>query len=273
MTHQPSTSTHSGHTRPLRRDARANRQNILDAAAQLMAERGLAAPLEDIAARAGVGIATLYRRFPTRSDLIEALFEDRLAAYIADLQTAVAMADGWAALVWYIRRSTARQVANRALSELLEHNLGPRTIRQLRQQVLPLAETLVDHARASGRLRSDFTVSDLALVQQMLVGVGAATAVADEHVWQRYLTLVLDGMITCREGPTPAAQPPLTLEQLKAIGDLRPPGPVGRAYLSQEQPAMAGRGDQARSNRSRVMTLSHEAMKSPTNSSSASAPA
>lgn len=203
--------------RPLRRDAEANRQHLLDAAGRLMAERGLATPLEDIAAAAGVGIGTLYRRFPTRAELIEALFHERLAAYLADLEEAVAMADGWEALTWFLERATERQIADRALAELIEHDLGPGAIRQLRERVLPLAEALVDHARASGRLRPDFTVSDLAMVQHMLAGVGATTCHVSGTAWRRYLTILVDGMVAMRSGPTPAGEPALNIGQLKRL--------------------------------------------------------
>jgi len=206
-------------TRRLRRDARANRQRILEAAGHLMAEHGLTIPLEDIAADAGVGIGTLYRRFPHRDDLVEALFEDRLAAYVADLETAVAMPDGWDALVWCVGRSATRQLADRALSELIEHSLGPGPIRQLREQVLPLVERLVDHARASGRLRPDFTVSDLVLVQRMLVSVGTTTAPESDTAWRRYLTILLDGMVTRRSEPTAMTDAALTVGQLKKLRD------------------------------------------------------
>lgn len=209
----------------LRRDARENRQRILEAAGRLMAEHGLATPLEDIAMSAGVGIGTLYRRFPTRTDLVEALFEDRLAAYVADLERAVAMADGWEALVWYLDRATARQVADRALAELIEHSPGPGSIQQLRERVLPSAEALVEHARASGRARSDLTVSDLALIQHMLAELGTATSVVSSTAWRRYLVIILDGLVGSRTQPTPPEQPALTIDQLQALREAQPPSP------------------------------------------------
>ncbi|HET9078190.1 MAG TPA: helix-turn-helix domain-containing protein [Acidimicrobiales bacterium] len=204
-------------TRRLRRDAEANRQQILEAAGRLMAERGLATPLEDIAAAAGVGIATLYRRFPSREELVEALFEDRLAAYLADLETAAAMPDGWQALTWYLRSASARQVADRALKELLEHDPGHGTVSRLLERLWPLAETLVERARATGRLRRDFTVVDLVFVQQMLASIGTATLPLNATAWERYLTIVVDGMVTSRRDATPPGQPALTVAQLEAL--------------------------------------------------------
>lgn len=226
--------------RPLRRDAQANRRQILEAAGRLMAERGLNTPLEDIAAAAGVGIATLYRRFPNREELVEALFQDRLTAYITDLETAVAMADGWEALAWFLDRATSRQIADRALSELLEHGPSEGTIRRLLEQIWPLAEVLIDHAKASGRLRTDFSVSDLALLQHMLVAVGSATTCGGPSAaaqagpagrrpdgsptgpWQRYLTILLDGLVTSRRETTPLTQAALTIDQLQELHSPKP---------------------------------------------------
>lgn len=203
--------------RPLRRDAEANRRQILEAAGRLMAARGLGTPLEDIAAEAGVGIATLYRRFPTREDLVTALFEERLAAYVAELEAAVSMPDGWEALVWHLETTAARQIADRGLSELVEHDPGQAVISAIRERIWPLAETLVARAKAGGRLRSDFTVSDLAFVQQMLVTVGASTSRLSGTAWRRYLTVLIDGLVSSRDRPTPAPEPALAIDQLEAL--------------------------------------------------------
>lgn len=203
--------------RRLRRDAEANRQQILEAAGRLMAERGLSTPLEDIAAAAGVGIATLYRRFPNRDDLVQALFEDRLAAYLADLQAAVTMPDGWEAFHWFLRRASSRQIADRALKELLEQNPGHGAVSDLLERMWPLAGTLVKRAQATGRLRADFAVTDLVFVQQMLVSIGAATAPAGAATWERYLTFVIDGLVSCRDEPTAANRPALTVGDVEAL--------------------------------------------------------
>ena len=200
----------------LRRDAEENRRHILAAAGRLMAERGLATPLGDIAAAAGVGIGTLYRRFPAREDLVEALFEERLAAYLADLEEALAIPDGWDAFVWYLRRSTAREVADRALSELLDLELPAGAVRRLKERVIPLGEALLERAKAGGRLRDDLTISDVVLVKHMLGNVGALLARVDGTAWERYLDITLDGLVASREQPSRPSRPALALEQLKA---------------------------------------------------------
>jgi len=200
----------------LRRDAEENRQQILAAAGRLMAERGLATPLGDIAAAAGVGIGTLYRRFPARDDLVEALFEDRLAAYLADLEEALSIPDGWNAFVWYLRHSTAREVADRALSELLDLELPPGAVRRLKERVIPLGEALLERAKASGRLRPDITITDIVLIKHMLGSVGTLLGGVDDTAWERYLDIAIDGLVASREGPSRPSRPALALEELKA---------------------------------------------------------
>lgn len=206
----------SGTAHRLRRDAEENRRHILAAAGRLMAERGLATPLGDIAAAAGVGIGTLYRRFPARADLVEALFEERLAAYLADLEEALDIPDGWDAFVWYLRRSTTREVADRALTELLDVELPAGAVRQLKERVIPLGEELLERAKAGGRLRSDITISDVVVLKHALCSIGTLLARADGPAWERYLDMVLDGLVSAREGPSEPSRPAPALEELKA---------------------------------------------------------
>jgi AcrR family transcriptional regulator len=94
-------------TRPLRRDAERNRQRILAAAGELFAERGLSVTLDDIARHAGVGVGTVYRRFPDKNELIDALFEDRLKALCAAAEAALASDDPWDGLVLFLERGVA----------------------------------------------------------------------------------------------------------------------------------------------------------------------
>ena len=105
--------------KPLRVDAERNRGRIVDAAQTAFAERGLDVPLEDVAGRAGVGIATLYRRFPTRDALIGACFERRVAEYARAAEEALDDPDPWAGFCGYVERICAMQANDRGLKDVL----------------------------------------------------------------------------------------------------------------------------------------------------------
>jgi AcrR family transcriptional regulator len=103
--------------RPLRADAERNREAILGAARQVFAEQGLEAPLEVIALRAGVGIATLYRRFPRRDQLVAAAFIDKVGQYAQAAEQGLAVSDPWAGFTAFVERICDLQAADRGLRE------------------------------------------------------------------------------------------------------------------------------------------------------------
>ncbi len=105
--------------RPLRKDAERNRVRILAAARELFAEQGLTVTLDDIARHAGVGVGTVYRRFPDKEQLIDALFEDRLGEIVAVATESAEIDDPWLALVHFLERALELQADDRALKELL----------------------------------------------------------------------------------------------------------------------------------------------------------
>src|SRR5689334_25016596 len=105
--------------RPLRRDAERNRQRILDAAREVFAARGLEVTLDDIAQHAGVGVGTVYRRFPDKEQLIEAIFEARLQEIVALAADALADEDAWRGLSTFLHGMLERQAADRGLKELI----------------------------------------------------------------------------------------------------------------------------------------------------------
>ena len=108
------TSADPAAVRPLRRDAERNRRRILDAAAAVFAEQGLGASLDEIAAHAEVGVGTVYRRFPNKEVLIDALFDDQLDGIVAIAEAGLAIEDPWDGLVHFLRGAQERQVQNRA---------------------------------------------------------------------------------------------------------------------------------------------------------------
>src|SRR4051794_23684941 len=105
--------------RPLRKDAERNRLRILDAAGTVFAERGLGVTLDDIARAAGVGVGTVYRRFPDKGSLIDALFARRMESMCDIADEALEIPDAWEALVFYFEKASQLQARDRGLKELL----------------------------------------------------------------------------------------------------------------------------------------------------------
>jgi AcrR family transcriptional regulator len=203
--------------RLLRRDAEENRRKILDAAGEVMSEHGLGVAMQAIAARAGVGVGTLYRRFPRRSDLVEALFEDRMESIVEDAEVALDFEDGWQGLVWFLETIIARQANDKALGELLRGDPGRGRVAAIRDRLGPLGEKIVEQAKQTGRLRQDFDTTDLAMVQTMVCAVGVAAAEVRSHLWRRYLTLMIDGMVSTRESPSVQQVPPMSGDELEQV--------------------------------------------------------
>src|SRR3954466_16413344 len=107
--------------RPLRRDAQRNRVRILAAAKEVFAERGIDATLDDVAARAGVGVGTVYRRYANKDALLEELFEERIAELAALAEASLADGAAWQGLVRFLERVEELFAADRALEHVMLH--------------------------------------------------------------------------------------------------------------------------------------------------------
>jgi AcrR family transcriptional regulator len=204
--------------RPLRRDAERNRQRILEAARELFAERGLGVTLNDIAHHAGVGVGTVYRRFPDKAQLIDALFEQRFEEFVELMNAALDDPDPWQGFAGFLERALELQAADRGLRELVLGAPGGRErVAQLRAQLYPLGERLVQGAREAGHLRADCETQDTAILQLMLgVVIDAAHDVAPQ-LWRRYLDIVLQGLRANPGPPAPLAPPAPTAEQMDEV--------------------------------------------------------
>jgi AcrR family transcriptional regulator len=201
--------------RPLRRDAERNRQRILDTAGALFAERGLAVSLDEIARHAGVGVGTVYRRFPDKEQLIDALFEDRLAEILATATAALEMADAWEGLAHFIERSMELQVADRALKQLLlSTTTAHARIEQGRGQIQPVVEAILERARRAGVVREDLDISDVLLLQHAIGEAADYTHDVAPEAWRRIMCIALDGLRPDRRRPSPMPVPPLQEEQV-----------------------------------------------------------
>jgi AcrR family transcriptional regulator len=214
--------------RPLRRDAERNRRRILDAAAEVFADRGLGASLDEIAQQAEVGVGTVYRRFPNKETLIDALFDDQLDEIVAIAEEGLAIDDPWDGLVHFLRTALERQAANRGLKELL---LGARMNPSQgggceiagRERIEPLVSRLVERAQADGSLRPDIAVTDMPMLQMVVGSAVDYTRDVEPETWRRVFTVVLDGLRAERSAHTPMTVAPLDTDGLaRAMSGWRP---------------------------------------------------
>ncbi|MEU5273058.1 TetR/AcrR family transcriptional regulator [Streptomyces hygroscopicus] len=216
---------------PLRRDARRNREMLIAAAREIYTDQGVDAPLDDIARRAGVGSATLYRRFAGRAELIEAVFGDSLRDILRAAEEARSAPDAWAGLTAYLERIFGLLAADRGTNDLMTTGIqGVPSLDALRAENHKTLDVLLRRAQQQGAARPDVTAEDL---QFLLAALGRAvpgSTVAAPLAWRRYLALLLDGLRP--EGSHPLPAPSLTSDQLGAamlqLGKVRRPR-TGRA--------------------------------------------
>jgi AcrR family transcriptional regulator len=206
--------------RPLRRDAQRNRDLIVAAAREAFAAEGLGVPVEEIARRAGVGMGTLYRRFPSKEDLIDAVLVDAFERYAEAAELAAAAEDAWEGFCAFLETAHALHAENRGLKELTatrEH--GRARTAAVRTRVRPALNRVIERAQEQGTLRADFTLEDIALVLWSGGRVIEASSTVAPKLWRRSLGLILDGLRA--EAATPLPQPPLTRGQLDRIRETR----------------------------------------------------
>jgi AcrR family transcriptional regulator len=204
--------------RPLRKDAERNRRRILDAAAELFAERGLGVTLNDIAHHADVGVGTVYRRFPDKDVLIDALFEERVEEMLALAEEALEDPDPWHGLVTFLERGLELQARDKGLKQLLlETPQGCARVGGVRERMLPIVTELVARAREAGDLREDIETEDFAVTQWMLGAVVDYGRELSPELWRRYLNLILRGMRREPSAPDALPVPALTRDQIDEL--------------------------------------------------------
>jgi AcrR family transcriptional regulator len=209
--------------RELRADARRNREHVLAAAREVFVEQGADAPLEDIARRAGVGIATLYRRFPDREALWRAVALDVLARAGEEARTAeTAEADPFSALARYMHRALDLRVSA-VMPALLGHiSFEGEELKNARERAVAPVLRLIDAAQAAGRMRSDVAFGDIGLLLVRLSRPLPAhfPRELDVHLAHRHLDLLLTALEAHPEsGSTRLSGPAMTLAQLQNLGD------------------------------------------------------
>lgn len=180
--------------KPLRADARRNREKVLAAARAVFAEDGVDAQMDDVARRAGLGVGTVYRHFPTKEALINALSDELFAVIAVHTRTLLTLDDPWEAFtraLWFGAEKTA---GDRAFTEILAALRGnPARTCPGKEDLLETTAILMDRCKAAGVMREDAMVEDIGLV---MCGVGSASQM--EHpvpdAWRRHLAIVLDGL-------------------------------------------------------------------------------
>jgi AcrR family transcriptional regulator len=174
--------------RPLRADARRNREAILKAARAVFSARGREAHLGDVARRAKVGMGTVYRHFPDKDALLEALAREQFELLTVWAREALDAPDPGPALEALLWRGAELQAKDRALMEAVaEFKPG---VAEQSSELHACMETLLTRAQATGHIRADATGEDIRL---MMCGLGSVMQMSGDG-WRRYLTVMLDGM-------------------------------------------------------------------------------
>jgi len=194
----------------LRADAARNRRRILAAAADVFAARGLDASTAEIARRAGVGEATLFRRFPTKDDLIVAILREHMDEVIAIAGECLRERDPWRGIERFCTALIERQVADQgAMEAVKDHCIASPALADQRRQLLDATDELIRRGQVAGVVRADLSGLDLGFL------VTAASAVGGlpfpglrPDLWRRYLGVILDGIrpegaTRLRPGPPP----------------------------------------------------------------------
>lgn len=203
-----------------RSDALRNRAKLVAAARELFAKSGVDVSVEEITHHAGVGMGTLYRHFPTKDELIDAVLEDAFDEIIRLAREAAESADAWAGLTGFFEALLELHAQNRGVKDIVAlRGHGSRRAEAMRARLRPLLARVIERAHEQGTLRADFTPDDLPLVFWTANRVIELTQDVAPDYWRRYLALLLDGLRPAAATPLPAQ--PLTRAQLgRALGRL-----------------------------------------------------
>lgn len=184
----------TGRARPLRADAARNRRRVVAAAEAVFAERGLGASIDDVAARAGVGRATIYRNFPTKDDLIGGIAIERLRRFAAQAEAACAEPDAGTAFRRLLLDIADTRAQDRVMIDALRLEASVPAVGEARAAAAAALDRLMARAKRQGTVRRDATAED---VRVLITGVAHALAPerqGDRAAWRRYATLIADAL-------------------------------------------------------------------------------
>jgi AcrR family transcriptional regulator len=185
--------------RVLRADARRNRERILAAAREAFAEHGAEAQIDEVARRAGVGVGTVYRHFPTKEELLGELVAERFRAFAAAAREALdGDGDAWEAFAGVLRRNAEMVARDVGVQHALARSPEAWAAAEPERRALrAVGAELVERAHAAGVLRPDFTVDDLPM---LMCGLSSTMSI-DSYDWRRHLEILLAGL---RAAPQPS---------------------------------------------------------------------
>ena len=202
--------------RELRVDAERRRTRIVAAACEAFGEQGLDVPMESIAKRAGVGVGTLYRRYPTRADLIAAAFEAKMVAYADAAREALADPDPWSGFCGYVERICAMQADDRGFTAVLTMTFPAAPgLEAARDRAFHDFSALVARAKQAGRLRADFVTEDMPVFLMANAGVLAGTTDAAPDAWRRLVGYLLQACAA--PAAEPLVDPPTPQQMYRAM--------------------------------------------------------
>jgi AcrR family transcriptional regulator len=190
------TTTDTKGDRPMRRDAARNRARLLDAAAEVFSEHGLQGTVEDVARMAGVGMGTLYRRFPTKEALIDELVVEILEDVLRDARDAQDAPDGLGLQRFLVALGERQSHRHGHLPRIWNSERHAEPTRAIQQQI----GVLLAEAQRHGRVRADAVPADIFAVIWSLRGVNESTRGVAPDAWRRHLDIILAGL-----APTEAA--------------------------------------------------------------------
>ncbi|HET6319882.1 MAG TPA: helix-turn-helix domain-containing protein [Chloroflexota bacterium] len=185
-----------------RADALRNRASLLAAAREVFRERGLAAQMDDVAARAGLGVGTLYRHFPTKEALLDVMVRERHRLILDEARTALKSADPWERFASVVWRLAEMEAEDRAIADVLIGAQGRVDPGPFYAELSKTVRSLTRRAQAAGAMRKDVSAEDALLAvctigraqPQPAPGGAAGRSVGDADAWRRLVRIILDGM-------------------------------------------------------------------------------
>jgi AcrR family transcriptional regulator len=207
-------------TTVLRADAQRNLVRVLDAAREVFAEQGIDAPVTEIADRAGVGVGTIFRRFPTKDDLLVAVVEQRTQQLIEAADLALESPDPGAALRGFMETATAMQISDVCWCEAGADLFEREGIRELTDVLVGKIGELLTSAQTAGQIRSDVRALDIPVLLMAVAKSGLMLEDAVPGAWKRYLAIVLDGLRP--EAARPLPRRPLSRRQFEVARRSQP---------------------------------------------------